>query len=258
VIHIVIDGKGVLEKKGRQWQIRKGQMFILFPDEETTYEADKDAPWYYCWIGFHGDMAQKLAVAMGFTDETPVVTFSQIERAEQIVKDMLSNKKLTLDGQMKRSAGMFILLSDMIAAHEVEASGDSPVGFISYAQYAARYINNHFYEKIRIQDLAKHIGISRSYLVKLMKQEIGMSPQEYLIETRMRKASDLLGRSNVPVRSVAAECGYDDALAFSKVFKSRFGLNPSEYRHAHMTRKEAGRQDISAEEMEEDSHKEQD
>jgi AraC-like DNA-binding protein len=60
------------------------------------------------------------------------------------------------------------------------------------------------------------------------------------------------------VRSVAAECGYDDALAFSKVFKSRFGLNPSEYRHAHMTRKEAGRQDISAEEMEEDSHKEQD
>lgn len=95
VIHIVIDGKGVLEKKGRQWQIRKGQMFILFPDEETTYEADKDAPWYYCWIGFHGDMAQKLAVAMGFTDETPVVTFSQIERAEQIVKDMLSNKKLT-------------------------------------------------------------------------------------------------------------------------------------------------------------------
>lgn len=258
VIHIVIDGKGVLEKKGRQWQIRKGQMFILFPDEETTYEADKDAPWYYCWIGFHGDMAQKLAVAMGFTDETPVVTFSQIERAEQIVKDMLSNKKLTLDGQMKRSAGMYILLSDMIAAHEVEASGDSPVGFISYAQYAARYINNHFYEKIRIQDLAKHIGISRSYLVKLMKQEIGMSPQEYLIETRMRKASDLLGRSNDPVRSVAAECGYDDALAFSKVFKSRFGLNPSEYRHAHMTRKEAGRQDISAEEMEEDSHKEQD
>ena len=85
-----------------------------------------------------------------------------------------------------------------------------------------------------------------------------MSPQEYLIETRMRKASDLLGRSNDPVRSVAAECGYDDALAFSKVFKSRFGLNPSEYRHAHMTRKEAGRQDISAEEMEEDSHKEQD
>ena len=66
-----------------------------------------------------------------------------------------------------------------------------------------------------------------------MKQVTGMSPQEYLIEIRMRRASDLLGRSNDPIQSIAAECGYDDALAFSKVFKSKFGVNPSEYRMQH-------------------------
>ena len=216
VIHIVIDGKGTLEKNGVQWQIRKDQMFILFPDEETTYEADKESPWYYFWMGFH----------------------------EQIIKVMLTYKSLTPEDQLKRKAGMYMLLSEMIKAHEIEAGGESPTGYISYAQYAARYINNHFFEKIRIQDLAKHIGISRSYLVKLMKQETGMSPQEYLIETRMRRASDLLSRSNDPVRSIAAECGYDDALAFSKVFKSRFGVNPSEYRHMHLRNREQGRRDI--------------
>lgn len=244
VIHVVLDGKGVLEKNGRRWQIRKGQMFILFPDEETTYEADMELPWYYCWIGYHGDMAQHVSEQMGFSSDTPVVAFSDVERAEQIVKGMLASKKLTIDGQLRRNAGMCMLLSEMVQKHGIETSSESPVGYISYAQYAARYINNHFFEKIRIQDLAKHIGISRSYLVKLMKQETGMSPQEYLIETRMRRASDLLSRSNDPVRNVAAECGYDDALAFSKVFKTRFGVNPSEFRHQHMKDKEHKRQDI--------------
>lgn len=244
VIHIVIDGKGTLEKNGVQWQIRKDQMFILFPDEETTYEADKESPWYYFWMGFHGEDADSLVKMMGFTNDSPVISFPEAERAEQIIKVMLTYKSLTPEGQLKRKAGMYMLLSEMIKAHEIEAGGESPTGYISYAQYAARYINNHFFEKIRIQDLAKHIGISRSYLVKLMKQETGMSPQEYLIETRMRRASDLLSRSNDPVRSIAAECGYDDALAFSKVFKSRFGVNPSEYRHMHLRNREQGRRDI--------------
>ena len=55
-----------------------------------------------------------------------------------------------------------------------------------------------------------------------------MSPQEYLITIRMRRAADLLTRSNDPIRSISAECGYDDALAFSKVFQ-----NPSDYRLIH-------------------------
>ena len=63
-----------------------------------------------------------------------------------------------------------------------------------------------------------------------------MSPQEYLIETRMRRASDLLTRSMDPIRNIAAECGYEDALAFSKVFKARFGLNPSDYRKQYRSK----------------------
>ena len=103
----------------------------------------------------------------------------------------------------------------------------------SYSEYAVRYINEHFAEKIRIQELAEHIGISRSYLGKLVRKETGMSPQEYLIEVRMKRAAYLLGRSNDLVQSIASACGYDDPMAFSKVFKSRFGINPRDYRKQH-------------------------
>ena len=50
VIHVVIDGKGMLDYGGKRWMIGKGQMFILFPGEVTTYYADKEDPWYYCWF----------------------------------------------------------------------------------------------------------------------------------------------------------------------------------------------------------------
>ena len=82
------------------------------------------------------------------------------------------------------------------------------------------------------------IGSTRSYIVTLMKQETGMSPQEYLIETRMRRASDLLIMSEDPIRNIALECGYEDALAFSKVFKARFGTNPSAYRKKYRSGQE--------------------
>ena len=233
VIHVVIDGKGILDFCGKRWNISKDQMFILFPGMESTYYADKEDPWYYCWIGFQGESAGKIVENIGFDPQTPVLTFKDAYKIENEVKRMLGARELTLDGKLRRNAGMMEILSDMIRESARRAGNDGITNIYSYSEYAVRYINNHFSEKIRIQDLADHIGISRSYFVKLMKQETGMSPQEYLIETRMRRASDLLSRTQDSIKVVATECGYDDALAFSKVFKSRFGLNPSEYRQKY-------------------------
>ena len=233
VIHVVVSGKGILDYAGKRWEIRGGQMFILFPGVETTYYADKNDPWYYCWLGFNGLSAGKIVESIGFSEQTPVLTLSDAVKIEHEIRKMLEARELTLDGQLRRNAGMLEILSNLIRDSAERGPADSSPNIYSYSEYAVRYINNHFSEKVRIQDLADHIGISRSYLVKLVKQETGMSPQEYLIETRMRRASDLLSRTNDSIRVVAAECGYDDALAFSKVFKSRFGLNPTEYREKY-------------------------
>ena len=233
VIHVVISGKGILDYAGKRWEIRGGQMFVLFPGVEATYYADKNDPWYYCWLGFDGRSAGKIVESIGFSEQTPVLALSDVSRIESEIRKILEARELTLDGQLRRNAGLLKILSTMIRDSVERETADGSPNIYSYSEYAVRYINNHFSEKVRIQDLADHIGISRSYLVKLVKQETGMSPQEYLIETRMRRASDLLSRTNDSIRVVAAECGYDDALAFSKVFKSRFGLNPTEYREKH-------------------------
>ena len=194
VIHVVLDGEGVLESRGKKRKIGRDHAFILYPGETTTYWADRSDPWFYCWIGFHGESADRVVESMGFTKDDPVVKVRESEEIGQLVRKMIGTKELDLDGQLRRYAYMMMFFSDLIA------------------------------------DVAERIGISRSYLVKLMKQEMGMSPQEFLIATRMKRASEFLIRTDDSIRSVADECGYDDALAFSKVFKAKFGVNPSEYR----------------------------
>ena len=72
-----------------------------------------------------------------------------------------------------------------------------------------------------------------STLAPSAKERTGVWEVKPMLSTRMRRAADLLTRSNDPIRLISAECGYDDALAFSKVFKSRFGQNPSDYRLIH-------------------------
>ena len=63
----------------------------------------------------------------------------------------------------------------------------------------------------------------------MFKKTIGCSPQEYLVEFRMEKAKNLLKNTDMPINAVAAAVGYQDQLAFSKIFKQNFTVSPKEY-----------------------------
>ena len=92
------------------------------------------------------------------------------------------------------------------------------------------YISHHYQEKVKINELADYIGVNRSYLTSSFKKAVGCSPQEYLVNLRMEKAKNLLKNTDMPINAVAAAVGYQDQLAFSKIFKQNFTVSPKEYR----------------------------
>lgn len=69
------------------------------------------------------------------------------------------------------------------------------------------------------------------YLRKLFKKEVGVTPLEYLIRVRMKKAETILSAmsGDYSVAEIARLCGYDDALYFSRVFKKSFGCSPTAF-----------------------------
>ena len=99
-----------------------------------------------------------------------------------------------------------------------------------YVKQAMLFIMSNYAEKIKIDALASQIGITRNYLTKSFQKELGVSPQEFLINIRMERAAELLTSTSLPVNEVAAKVGYSDALAFSKKFKEKYDLSPKSYR----------------------------
>jgi AraC-like DNA-binding protein len=91
---------------------------------------------------------------------------------------------------------------------------------------------SHRKEKIKIDDIAKTIGISRGYLTGSFKKELGVSPQEYLINFRLEYAASLIRKTSSPIGDIAAEVGYNDSMAFSKAFKQKFKMSPTAFRDA--------------------------
>jgi signal transduction histidine kinase/DNA-binding response OmpR family regulator len=82
--------------------------------------------------------------------------------------------------------------------------------------------------------LAQEFAMSESTLLRQLKRLTGLTPVKYLQELRLDRARELMEEnSEVSVQKVASEIGYQDVRSFSRIFKKRFGISPSEYLQAN-------------------------
>ena len=232
-LHAVLSGKGFLKVDGKVFDIHEGQLFLLREDKDTYYEADTDSPWHYVWIAFCGEHAHRYMHYAGFVEDTYVQDCHVSTRAfYDLVKEIMEHPHLSISYELYRMSLALRFLSLAIESREAGKDGPQQRDDLSpddYVAYAARYIQSN-YSKIRISDVASYIGINRTYLTTLFKRKMLMSPQEFLMHVRMDKSRSLLRLTNMSVSAVAKEVGYEDQLAFSKIFKKKFGVSPAQYR----------------------------
>lgn len=94
----------------------------------------------------------------------------------------------------------------------------------------AQYIENHYTEKIKLADLVAMASIPVNLFLKEFKDAFHTSPIQYIIELRIRKACSLLSQKDMSITQIATVVGFEDSNYFSRIFKDRIGLNPSDYR----------------------------
>ena len=100
-----------------------------------------------------------------------------------------------------------------------------------FVKKITEYMEEHYREKISLDQIAANMYLSSYYISKLFKSETGDTPINYLISLRMEKAKELL--DTVPdctIQNVAAAVGYEDAYHFSKLFKKYYGISPLYYK----------------------------
>ncbi|MGF7049875.1 two-component system response regulator YesN [Paenibacillus sp. DS2015] len=96
---------------------------------------------------------------------------------------------------------------------------------------ARDYIEAHFSDsQLKVENVSKHLYIQPRYLLRIFKQELGMSVSDYIVERRMQRAKELLtSGKNLRLTDISEMIGYSDASHFSKSFKKFTGRSPSEY-----------------------------
>lgn len=104
---------------------------------------------------------------------------------------------------------------------------DAVTKFIDYASV-------HYRLQIDVNDVVRSYGYTMNYYRKIFKDETGVTPAEYLLDIRIKKAKDLL-LHNFAVGEVANKVGFPDPYYFSKVFKKKTGVSPKDYKRIIQT-----------------------
>lgn len=97
-------------------------------------------------------------------------------------------------------------------------------------RYLRDFWRQHGMTSPSVEQIANGIDVSRGHLVRIFKQEIGMSPAHCIRGLRLDHAAMMLSRSNISVQDIAEECGFENQFHFSRAFKQQYGLAPSDYR----------------------------
>jgi len=95
---------------------------------------------------------------------------------------------------------------------------------------AVRFINEHFHERLTLQDVSRHVGLSANYFSFLFRQKMGMTFKAYLTSQRLKYAGNELALSELPISDICFAAGFNNYAHFSRIFRKYYYMSPSEYR----------------------------
>ena len=210
MIYYIVSGKGIFQIKNKKYTLSKGDFFVMKPNEEVYFCADKNDPWTYIWIGF--STKTELPVSLPHTANCP--------KALNIFNTMKKCRKL----KSGRSAFLTARLWDFFALLM-----DDENNYIRYIDEALDYMNANFMHNISISHLADRLGLERTYFSTLFRKKTGFAPKQYLLHYRMEVAVNMMHDDKNSLTEIAKSVGYPDLFSFSKSFKTFIGYSPTQF-----------------------------
>lgn len=122
-------------------------------------------------------------------------------------------------------------LADLLLQPQIEQAVKMPQTD-AVLRAAIAYFEANLSKKISLDEVAAHVGISPTGLIRHFKLHADTTPMHYLNTLRLRRAEELLCTTDQPLAAIAAACGFDNAFYFSNTFKKEKGISPKAFRAA--------------------------
>ena len=190
-VHVIFDGKGYFRKDGVVKTLTKNQAFLIRPGEITFYQADLDAPWTYAWIGFVGGQSCQF-LHEGKLAESSVFEIEEGNLARKYLKQLLRTDANAPESIFRLRGLMYLFLSEIYKQLSDEEE-DLAINVQQeiYIEKAIDFVERNYSRNIGVADVVSYVGLNRSYFSQLFRTCLKISPQEYLIQFRM-KGKELL------------------------------------------------------------------
>jgi AraC-like DNA-binding protein len=228
-------GKGIFESSlGGIIEIHEGNLFILFPNEWHRYRPDPATGWDEYWVEFDGDQARRIMSHPGFSKKHPVVYLGHDEKMLSLFIEIIENIERGLSEFEHIIAAQTSQIVARLLAF-IRRTDPNPAR-AELIRRACCIILEQSDERIDFDQLARHLGLSLSGFRKQFRKATGLPPGQYLQQIRINKACELLRQTELPIGEISTRLGFESIFYFSRIFRAKTGLSPSDYRKQSLPR----------------------
>ncbi len=222
----MVNGSISVEWKDKKDVIKRGSAVLVSANtffSQITYSKQNEYV-NYLWVHFTGNEAEKLLCEC----KIPINTIFKIEIKDSIVELFEELFAVFRNAISERDHTAPIILRYLffkLGQTKLERKKES-----RKLDASLQYIHTHISEPLPLEKLAAMEFLSTSRYRDLFRKATGYSPSEYITRIRIRQACELINEGNLSIEEISLRVGYTDRLYFQRVFKSRLGITPGEYK----------------------------
>jgi len=226
----LVEGEGEFEsEKTGLISIRAGHVIMLFPNVWHRYRPLKNSSWNTHWVGFDGPFARHLQEAGFINPAKPVIEIGYNEQIIQLLQKMQDTGQNELAGYQQVMSGYLIQVLGHIYAIQHRQPFQNQ-GYETLMQQAKVILAQSVEHAIRMETVARQLGIGYSLFRRTFKEYSGLSPGQYLIHLKIERAKELLAESHRYIKEIAYQLGFESVSYFTRLFKEKTGFAPSQFR----------------------------
>ena len=222
-------GGGTVEFRRRRFTARKGSLIVLPPECWHRYRPDTDTGWTTLWIGFGGDLANRLVGGAGFNKGGEVRAIPDEHHFHRLLADMVSDILGNGQAGVYSAAARIPLLTAALMKDE-PVGEDSRFRTSELIHRAQQHMLERCGEEIDFESLASSLGITYRSFRYLFAKETGTSPLQYYLSVKLSRARNLLKSSDIPIEEIAHTLGFKTNWYFAHFFTKATGISPRNYR----------------------------
>ncbi len=223
----VTAGRGSFTSGGHAWPVSPGSVLAVFPGVGHSYRPDSATGWEERWVGFKGPSADELRDS-GFL--APAAPFFQVGVHESILS-VFSEIFSVVETQepyyqFRAGALVLLLIAEVLGrARKAEQHGESE----ALVEKAKFLMAENLDGTMNVDEVGERLGVSQTRFYESFKAYTGMTPYQYFIQLKIHRAKEILSSGRTSVKEVAFRLGFDDQYYFSRLFKKKTGVAPSEW-----------------------------